>query len=57
MSRRQYEEVLNKDDAEHFVSMLGRSEEELLLTAILSSLPLINARKAAAKAGYDLEKQ
>ena len=51
------EELRNSDEASHFVDMLDRREEELLLTALLKSLPLINAREAANKAGYDLEEQ
>ena len=52
-----YEEVQTADQADEFVSLLGIREEELILTALLKSLTLINAREAADKAGYDLEEQ
>ena len=51
------EVIQDADDAEHFVTLLDRREEELLLTALLKSLPIINAREAVAEAGYDLGEQ
>ena len=51
------EEILTLEEAEQFVSACGQREEALLLTALLRSLPMYIARKAADEAGYDLVQQ
>lgn len=54
---RSSDEILTPEEAEHFIATCSRGEEKLLLTALLYSLPIDDARSAADKAGYTLEKQ